>query len=71
MLNLHNDLFNKYVYIILNILFINTIVFLMENIIHHLLVKKPADKYLFEVDYLFLERLSSFLAESTIHAIYQ
>lgn len=70
MFNLYNDFFNKYVYIIFNILFINIIVFLMENIIYYLLVKKLVDKYLFEVDYLFLERLLFFLVESIIYVIY-
>lgn len=38
---------------------------------YYLLVIKSAEKYSFEVDYLFLEELSSFLTVSTIHAIYQ
>lgn len=71
--NLHNDLLNRHVQnSILNILFMNTLVFfLMENFIRHFIVTKPAEKYVFEVDYLFWEQLLSFLMETTVDALYQ
>lgn len=43
----------------------------MENGIYYLLVIKSAEEFSLEVDYLFLEELSSFLTVSIIHAIYQ
>lgn len=62
--NLHNDLLNRHVQnSTLNILFINTLVFFFNG--------KPAEKYVFEVDYLFWEQLLSFLMETTVDALHQ